>query len=1120
MRTKFIFTFLMLLFSISVVSAAPKFEMGWQLKGAEGFSGPNAILDRTGKTLGIVVCEVGVGIVFFTAGGERVWEFLLTPPVTAYPAVADVNGDGAEDIVAGDAVGRVVALDQSGNLIWSANTPGSIRAKCSPVIADLDGDDQSEILVGDNSGYLSCFDARGKLRWHFSGDGTQTGPPLVADIYDSPGKEIIVPSHDQHIYALKATGEWLWDLYFPDDLFPNSPPLLADLNQDHVPELYVGGGLNHFYQINLQTGKVDLAENVLLHINDAIVATDFDGDGAEEIIFGNKGAEARCFNQNGWQWKLQIEHDTFSSTLIVNNFDADPDLEILCTNDAVQLLEIDGTRRLEAKLPSAVNSAPLAGDFDNDGKLDVLVAGHGMFGSNLLACLKWDVPFVANPNAWLTFAGDRAHARYLKTNFTPLPTIQFTEQNSQAEFESPEKLQLLGGQNAWRFDVTNPAQQRLVLLTEIRFPDGSLRHFARHIQSAAERINLPFDVALAGNYQIQQQLLDAEQQQQLATRGQEMNYAGFAGDRRFLESIFTEARQTLEKWQTTNPQITRGLDNELAGLKGRLLAFEPGQTSEIGSLMTDAGRFLQIIRTGCELAPDKSFFAWEFCPWAYFHPQETLPTPASRTEVIVRELCRDEWESIAINLTNVAVDPIEIKIMASDLGEFPVANHLEFRRAVLLHAFHREPIADALPRLDQAQLISVPGLQTAQLWLTLNTRGLPAGDYSIELKMKTLDAEASEVILPLKIKVLDLALPPQQKLNFCVWSRAGRAPEYELQDQIEHGVNIHFGVAPQATCDASGKLSGKLDFAEHDAIVRRLTPHGRIMFVGPQGALQGQEFLSPAWRKAFITYLRIWVNQLKELGLDYNDWLLYPYDEPSTPFSKTTLNLVEVAKLIRQADPKILIYTDPTSGTNLESLDLLNGLIDVWCPSAELLERFADEMLPVIRPTAREIWFYDASGTSRTLSCLGLYRWRFWYAWNMNFTGAGWWTYYYDEPVLWDGPNPSGDYFSTVYTAPGAIVTSKRWEVAREGIEDFELLNLFKETIARAKTKGVAAELIQSAETVLENLPREIQNILKLTGRRTPISIDSVPQYTQATQAVREARLRICEECLKLKSND
>ena len=122
--------------------------------------------------------------------------------------------------------------------------------------------------------------------------------------------------------------------------------------------------------------------------------------------------------------------------------------------------------------------------------------------------------------------------------------------------------------------------------------------------------------------------------------------------------------------------------------------------------------------------------------------------------------------------------------------------------------------------------------------------------------------------------------------------------------------------------------------------------------------------------------------------------------------------------------------------------------------------------LPVAKRVGKEVWFYDASGRSRTLSSLGLYRWRFWYAWNLGLTGAGWWTYAYGDHS-WDGRNAMGDYFSTVYQSPGARVTSKRWEVAREGIEDYEILYLLREAIQRAERKGVSGSAVSEAKRLL-----------------------------------------------------
>ena len=194
---------------------------------------------------------------------------------------------------------------------------------------------------------------------------------------------------------------------------------------------------------------------------------------------------------------------------------------------------------------------------------------------------------------------------------------------------------------------------------------------------------------------------------------------------------------------------------------------------------------------------------------------------------------------------------------------------------------------------------------------------------------------------------------------------------------------------------------------------------------------------------------------------------------------------------------------------------MFTGLIDIWCPSSELLERLGDELIPEAKRVGKEVWFYDAAGRSRTLSCLGLYRWRFWYAWNLGLTGVGWWTYDQGD-YFWDGPNPSGDYFMTIYKTPGQIVTSKRWEVARAGIEDYEILYLLKNSVQRARKQGITSAALDEAEMLLEELPRSVETTLQRTGRRLPLTPDSVPLYTAATEVIQEARQRIIQACIGL----
>jgi hypothetical protein len=473
-----------------------------------------------------------------------------------------------------------------------------------------------------------------------------------------------------------------------------------------------------------------------------------------------------------------------------------------------------------------------------------------------------------------------------------------------------------------------------------------------------------------------------------------------------------------------------------------------------------------------------------------------------------------------LNVTNFSGKSLDVRVWADDFkgpSTFAASQHIEFRRAIMGPTLRGERVADALPLLDQAGILPVPLGETQQLWLTFHAKGLPPGKYTSTLHLKSVEPNPDHLVIPLFLEVHDLSLPRPSPLKFCVWSYAAKEPDYILHDLTDHGVNVHFAPAPSAACNEKGEILGSLDFQAHDSAASRLSPFGILLFVGPQSSLSGQPMFTDPWNKAFITYLRAWVTHLKELGINYKNFALYPYDEPSSPFSQTSRNLVKVAKLIREADPDIQIYTDPTSGTNQDSLQMWQGLIDIWCPSAELLERFGEEILPFAQKTGKETWFYDASGRSRTLSCLGIYQWRFWYAWNLGLTGAGWWTYTHGD-YLWDGNNPEGDYFYHVYDAPGAVVTSKRWEAAREGIEDYEILFLLRQSIKDAEERGIDKKRIEEAKAILQETPRSVEKSLHAAGRRLPLDMDSVPQYDAITKMLKDSRNRIIHSCLRFKS--
>ncbi len=108
----------------------------------------------------------------------------------ASPAVADLDGDGSMEVLAG-AYTRFILNGEDGSVHRSIDTPGS-RIWPGVVVADLDGDGDLEIVTAQGGGYLNVLDHAGDTVWTQRPVSNELRGLSVYDLDDDGTLEIIV----------------------------------------------------------------------------------------------------------------------------------------------------------------------------------------------------------------------------------------------------------------------------------------------------------------------------------------------------------------------------------------------------------------------------------------------------------------------------------------------------------------------------------------------------------------------------------------------------------------------------------------------------------------------------------------------------------------------------------------------------------------------------------------------------------------------------------------------------------------------------------------------------------------------------------------------------------------
>ncbi len=355
--------------------------------------------------------------------------------ITPSPAVGDVTGDGANEIVIASPGGDIYVWNSEGKLLWRKNFARA--GLTTPQLIDISGNRRKDIVFGSDDSRIYAVDGRtGQLiyRSTFLGGRVLPGSAILVDDIDGSGfNDIVAVTDDRVICFIYSPVVGVRRPYYfstADDIM-SSPVLIQSGDSKHVAVPTNGGNVYVFEGSNPDnrrvfdvTGEINRAAGlnlVLNEINTSPASVDLNNDGTDDLVCaaGSYYVTALSGADGSLIWKYRIEPFSllepplrYGSPVIADlNGNGRPDVAIAWANGRIIALEGATGRELwdfttRGENNRIIASAALA-DFNKDGLANPVVAsedgsvfiidGRGSGDNMVLASADMNVPITATP---------------------------------------------------------------------------------------------------------------------------------------------------------------------------------------------------------------------------------------------------------------------------------------------------------------------------------------------------------------------------------------------------------------------------------------------------------------------------------------------------------------------------------------------------------------------------------------------------------------------------------------------------------------------------------------------------------------------------------------------------
>ncbi len=354
----------------------------------------------------LVLCAMSIAYALEGQRGyssEPIWIY-DSDFMVGHVETADLNGDGTEDIIAGESnpdyygyPQKVLAIDgKDGSLIWEYQLQDAVR---SMTIGDLNNDGVMDAVAGASynssstpDGYVHAINGvNGDPLWTYY-IGNTVSAVTVADLNNDAYLDVSAGSFDDFVYGIDGqTGGLLWSTEI-DALWINAVSA-GDVNGDNIEDVgfaheYLTNYSNHCGVLDGVDGSI-IWDSVVPYVVMNVLVEDVDSDGTLEAVFGGIYGDnhGEIFVRNAadgvleWSFNLgSVDHSNGNILLGSYLLDEDSDAELMVTTylGGRQVYAFEGDTDIPLWISDVLTGHPrdfTVDDVTGDKDMNVVVAG-------------------------------------------------------------------------------------------------------------------------------------------------------------------------------------------------------------------------------------------------------------------------------------------------------------------------------------------------------------------------------------------------------------------------------------------------------------------------------------------------------------------------------------------------------------------------------------------------------------------------------------------------------------------------------------------------------------------------------------------------------------------------